>query len=276
MKIIVFGGSGYIGSNLVQQLLNRNHSVINVSRRRCNLEKVKNYDFGYDIGKLISEENPDSVIYLSASFDNVNIKENINVNITKPVEILSSLTSENRFIYIGSYWQFGDLKARDIPIDIYSSAKKAMSCFMDYFRHYKGITCSEVVLHGTYGESDNRGKLLDYIVDSIKNNKKIKLTDGYQQLNLVNVNDVCEKLVDIIQSPSERNVKLQVKSSKNYTPRELVDKVEKIANTSAEVEFGALPYRDVELMEIFENPLYMNILVEDSIDSYVERVINES
>lgn len=275
MRILIYGGTGYIGSKLAEYLVEHGHDIGNVSRRKLEIENVDSFSITEDSNSIIDKFKPDKVIYLSACFDNNDIEGIVDINVAKPLEVLQCLESLKNieFIYIGTYWQFGDSNAPNIPIDLYSASKKAMVSFLDYYNQYTELSCKEVVLYGTYGESDERGKLLDYLLDSVTNNKAVNLTEGNQLLNLVHVDDVCKKIISTLSDTT--NKKFQILSNKNYTPRGLVN----IINTLKEIDvnFGVIPYRKVELMTPVLDMSYQTVYVEDSIRQYIfDRVKGEN
>lgn len=270
MRILIYGGTGYIGSQLINHLVNSNHCVANVGRRNLMLDKVVNYSAYDEMEIVIKEFIPEKIVYLSACFDNDDFSEIVDVNIKTPLEIMSCINKMDEkpeFIYIGSYWQFGDQSCPRIPIDLYSASKKAMASFLDYYNEYTDISCKEIVLYGTYGESDKRGKLLDYMINSANKNQQMALSEGNQLLNLVEVKDVCEN-IEIIMGDTESN-KFQILSDKCYTPRELVSMINNLKKVKVKVKFGSVPYRNVELMIPFENPDYKIVYVKDSVNNYI-------
>lgn len=275
MRILVYGGTGYIGSHLIECLINKNYCVANVGRRKVIFDKVVNYSVHDEMQVIIKEFAPEKIIYLSACFDNENIGEIVDVNIKIPLEILNCINKMDvkaEFIYIGSYWQFGDQSSPDIPIDIYSASKKAMASFLDYYNEYTDISCKEIVLYGTYGGSDRRGKLLDYMINSANKNQQMTLSEGRQLLNLVEISDVCEN-IEITIGDTESN-KFQILSDKCYTPRELVSMINNLKKVK--VKFGSIPYRKVELMTPFNNPDYKMVYVKDSVNDYMsERILSK-
>ncbi|MEZ9291410.1 NAD-dependent epimerase/dehydratase family protein [Vibrio lentus] len=273
MRVLIFGGTGYIGTMLSRFLVNQNYVVGNVSRTESKINGVVNYSISSDIYSTLDSFKPEKIIYLSACFDNSNIDEILNVNIKIPLKILNSIESIDgiEFIYTGSYWQFGDRSKPDIPIDLYSTSKKAMSNFLEYYNEYTNVRCKDIVLYGSYGESDTRGKLLDYLLSSTINNEKVNLTKGEQSLNLVSVTDICLVLKDIIDGKYECN-KLQLMSSRNYTPKDLVALISQYA--PIDVVFGTVPYRKVELMEPNMTNGYETVMVEDKIQTYISNALN--
>lgn len=273
MRVLIFGGTGYIGTMLSRFLVNQNYVVGNVSRTESKVNGVVNYSIKCDICSTLDSFKPDKIIYLAACFDNNDVDEILNVNIKTPLKILNIIENIDglEFIYTGSYWQFGDKSKPNIPIDLYSTSKKAMSNFLEYYNEYTNVNCKDIVLYGSYGESDTRGKLLDYLLSSTINNEKVNLTKGEQSLNLVSVTDICLVLKDIVDGKYENN-KIQLMSSRNYTPKDLVALISQYA--SIDVVFGTVPYRKVELMEPNMLNGYETVMVEDKIPSYISNVLN--
>ena len=263
MRVLIFGGTGYIGTMLSRFLVNQNYVVGNVSRTESKVNGVVNYSIKCDVYSTLDSFKPDKIIYLAACFD----------NIKTPLKILNIIENIDglEFIYTGSYWQFGDKSKPNIPIDLYSTSKKAMSNFLEYYNEYTNVRCKDIVLYGSYGESDTRGKLLDYLLSSAINNEKVNLTKGEQSLNLVSVTDICLVLKDIIDGKYESN-KLQLMSSRNYTPKDLVALISQYA--PIDVVFGTVPYRKVELMKPNTLNGYETVMIEDKIQSYISNALN--
>ncbi|OCH18575.1 NAD-dependent epimerase/dehydratase family protein [Aliivibrio logei] len=272
MKILIYGATGYIGNVLARQLLCYGHQVGNVSRQSSMIPYVDNYLFDDNINDVLEEFLPDKIIYMSACFNNLDVSSIVDINIKKPLEILSSLEANNHieFIYIGSYWQFGDASLKETPIDLYSSSKKAMVSFLDYYRLYTKVICKEIVLFGTYGESDQRGKLLDYLITMSNKQDKVSLTEGNQELNLSFVDDVCSSIIDVcFKLEGDR---FQILSDVNSTPRDLVRIIRK--HQKIDVDFGAVKYRAVELMKLWTDPDYQMIHIKDNIENYIKSKLN--
>jgi CDP-paratose synthetase len=272
MNILIYGGTSYIGSCLANYLLTKGHKVGNVSRQCASSPLIDNFNFEDDIKYVVDTFQPDKIVYMSTCFNNKNIEEIVDVNIRKPLNIIKYLefyqceyNIEIEFIHIGSYWQLGDANLPNIPIDLYSCSKKTISVFTDYYNTYSNLRCKEVVLYGTYGDHDGRGKLLDYLIESAKKNVKVKLSPGDQKLNLVNVVDISHALLTIIDNKNYN--KFIVRSDKEYSVKELVDKVKEYIPLDA--EFGSVPYRKNELMIPVYGKDYCEIIIEDNISDYI-------
>ncbi|CAH6795100.1 Nucleoside-diphosphate-sugar epimerase [Vibrio chagasii] len=269
MKALIYGGTGFIGQHLVNGLLKQGYDVGCVTRYPKQDQMVKYYDFSDSAEYIINEFQPDVIYYLSASYSKSSIEDIVNVNITAPINILEYLSSHSKntkFIYAGTYWQFGDADNASVPIDLYSSSKKAMESFFDYYNTYKGMSCIEVVFYGTFGVDDNRGKILDKLLDAFKSGKCIDTTEGDQELNLVDVEDIVINLIKL--SKLSECSKYQLKSDENYSLKTIVDIINNYGDFH--VNYGAIPYREVELMKISSCNRYKEIIVKDKIVSYID------
>ena len=75
MKVLVTGGSGFIGTNIIGELLNKGHEVLNVDikipKDRAHLNYWRNIDINIfeDIDSCLISFQPDYIIHLSARTD---------------------------------------------------------------------------------------------------------------------------------------------------------------------------------------------------------------
>jgi len=148
MKLIITGGAGFIGSNLIRHLLaNENHQILNIDKlcfpgsihTISDFSESDNYQFLQgDIAdtevmiKTLQEFKPDSIIHLAAeshvdrSIDSP--KAFIDTNILGTFSLLeafrkyySSCSAEHRqhmrFIHVSTDEVYGSLKTNELPFD---------------------------------------------------------------------------------------------------------------------------------------------------------------
>jgi len=269
LKYLLTGGTGYVGNALVSRLLASGNSVANIGRRTHLDERVINFDISYCFSSILNEFEPDVIIHIAASFGKKGLDELISVNLMTPLKLLEANTNtvQARFITIGSYWQLGDLGLPGVPIDLYSASKKSFESFLDYYSVYKGIDCIQLTLYGTYGKFDHRGKLLDYLLDSVKINKLVELTPGEQKLNLLYILDVVDEIIKISKQKGEYDFRCRsIRSDRDYSVKDLVKIISTFKYLKA--DFSAAEYREVELM----TPIYNadDIIIKDGLHEYLK------
>lgn len=264
MRVLIYGGSSFIGKHLTRHLLKHNYQVAHVDRTITHNKDVKHFQLSNGLTKPINQFNPNYIIYLSASYGS-DVEESIEVNVTMPLTILESLKNnkEIEFIYTSSYWLLGN-KEQAQPINIYACAKKSMSDFLTYYHTYQQVNCKELLLYGTYG--DRPEKLLDNLISKSLKNKKLALTEGKQKLNLVHIDNLCNAIIDKVLGSSFN--KLAIYSDKEYTPKQLVELIN--SHRPLQADWGALPYRDVELMTPIYSDRYKGIIIHDTIPEYIK------
>lgn len=132
-KVLVIGGSGYIGLKLVKKLVELNMDVTVMSR---NISKFESLDFlnktelcQGDITKLsdikTAVEGKQCIINLAAIIskhkgDIKNQINNLRVNCEGQLNVLDSIREKNpkvKYIFVGSREQFGRVSKKDLPVN---------------------------------------------------------------------------------------------------------------------------------------------------------------
>ena len=229
-KIIVTGGLGFIGSNLIKQLLKQNFYVLNIDKvsyasnfyNTKDYSSNKNYKFfkldiqnKYKIEKILSKFKPIGIFNLAAethvdrSIDNP--KNFINSNILGVFSWLEAFRSyykknkKIKLIHISTDEVYGDvLSGRSKENDAYTpsspySASKAASDHLvySYVRTYK-IPAIITNCSNNYGPRQHVEKLIPKIIYNILNNKPLPIYGkGKNSREWIYVEDHCSALIKI-------------------------------------------------------------------------------
>jgi nucleoside-diphosphate-sugar epimerase len=263
-KILLTGGSGFIGQHLTNFFKKRNDEIAWVSRKKPLVKGVKWINIDSNLKKEVLNFKPDFTIHLAACFNNSDIQALIDCNTILPIKLLEILKllpiNKRNFIYTGSYWQNGDYKKPHIPIDLYSASKKSLRPYVSYYHAYHDVSAIELINFGTYGAKDGRGKLLDQLIQIAKTGKSLKLSPGRQSLNLVHINDVCNAYLVACKLMCKNDTRLNhhysIASDKEIRVNDMVAVVEKISGKKLSVSLGGIPYRDVEVFKpVYNEPI---------------------
>jgi len=114
---------------------------------------------------------------------------------------------------------------------------------------------TDFVLYDNYGGLQ-RNKFVDLLVRSLSNGEQIECTEGNQVLNLTHVSDLARAFVSEVQE----FVNIEWKGSQTYelksdftvNLRNLVLKAESSSGRQASINWGAIPYREREVFELWE------------------------
>ena len=209
MKIGIIGSNGFLGKNL-SIFLKKKNNVKNFSSYSDSKKK-----WLVTVCKEIKNYAPDIIINCAASQilddDLKSIEKLIYSNLYSQSGFLDEAKKQKNFIgfiTFGSRWEYNQ-KGEYQPNSFYAATKHASDYLLQYFVNKK-ITIVSLKIFDTYGKNDNRKKILNLLLKSYKNQTTLKLSPGKQEVDLVNILDICE-LVSIICTDikKKKNTRLQ-------------------------------------------------------------------
>ena len=263
-KVIVTGGLGFIGSNLIKILLKKKYYVINIdkvsySSNFYNLKEysnLKNYKFfKVDINnekkilKIIKKFKPKAIFNLAAethvdrSIDGPEsfIKSNI-IGVFKLLQAFRKYIEKNKkslFIHISTDEVYGDvLSGRSKEEDPYKpsspyAASKASSDHLvySYIRTFK-IPAIITNCSNNYGPRQHPEKLIPKLIYNILNNQNLPIYGkGLNSREWIYVDDHCEALVKILEKGKIGNF-YNIGSNINLKNIQISKMILKIAKTN--------------------------------------------
>ena len=265
-KIIVTGGLGFIGSNLIKLLLKKDFKVLNIDKNTysSNFYNVKefknnrNYSFikcdiaNKKISKIISKFKPDGIFNLAAethvdrSIDNPEnfIKSNIFgvYNILESFKNYSKKNKKTKLIHISTDEVYGDIlfgrTKEDYPYNPSSpyAASKASSDHLvsSYVRTYK-IPAIITNCSNNFGPKQHPEKLIPKLIYNILTNKSLPIYGkGKNSREWIYVEDHCEALIKIFKDGKIGSF-YNIGSNKNLINLDISKKLIKIAKTKIKI-----------------------------------------
>jgi CDP-paratose synthetase len=260
LNIVVSGANGFVGKNLIKNLLNQGHKIVAVIHKNDGLtnsvKKIK-YDGTFDSLKSLSNEKIDGIIHLATKFipnhKPENINELIDANIKFGTHILE-LTKQLEipfFINTVTYAQFYEHNGYN-PQNLYAATKMAFENIQKYYEETCRTNFLTLELTDTYGDGDNRPKFLNLVLDAIQKGDIFNMSKGEQEINYLHIDDVIVgflKAIELLTTPLvKKNQKFSLYSEDIFKLKDLVTKICEITKSDLKTNPGFYPYRDREIM----------------------------
>lgn len=210
-KILITGGCGFIGSNLVDFFLKRGIKVVVIDDlsigKKNNIKKNKNLIFIKKKIQEISIEDIkgkiDTCIHLAAKAEILISKDKENLyfddNVTGLQQILKFCSQKKvkKFIFASSASVYGDTKNRKVtetfelkPLHYYAYSKFLGEKMVEKYAKINGFKYYILRFFNVYGEKSNA--VVAKFLSQFLQDKKITIYgDGNQSRDFVNVDDVC-------------------------------------------------------------------------------------
>ena len=266
-KIIVTGGLGFIGSNLIELLLKKNYYVVNLDKVSYSSnfyntqDYLKNSKYNFikcdlnnksKISKIIFKYKPIGIFNLAAethvdrSIDNPKnfIKSNI-LGVFNLLEIFKKYITKNKkakLVHISTDEVYGDiLKGRSNerypykPSSPYAASKAASDHLVSsYVRTYK-IPAIVTNCSNNYGPKQHPEKLIPRLIYNILNNKNLPIYgDGKNSREWIHVQDHCEALLKVFHKGINGEF-YNIGSNKNLNNLEICRSLIKIAKQKIKI-----------------------------------------
>ncbi len=264
-KIVITGGLGFIGSNLIELLIKKNYFIINIDKvtyssnfyNIIEFKSLKNYKFvKCNIGdkkfnKILYKYKPICIFNLAAethvdrSIDNP--ANFINSNIVDVYKLLESFKfftkkHKSKLIHISTDEVYGDiLKGRSTekfpynPSSPYAASKAASDHLVSsYIRTYK-IPAIITNCSNNYGPRQHPEKLIPKLIFNILNNRSLPIYGkGRNSREWIYVKDHCEALYKVYRAGKIGSF-YNIGSNKNLTNIQVCRELFKIAKKTIKI-----------------------------------------
>lgn len=254
MRIIVLGGTGYLGSKVVMALAERGHEILCIKREQSSLkrlEAVRGQIYFADIsdlGRSLDRKEPYDCLVNTACKYPRNAKDDFDIfeaNFCVPLKILLECLPHGikKFVTVGT----------GLPdeFNAYSFAKNEFARVCRWYGQQKSIgnlsqVCN-IELENFYGADEPKDRFITATVEKLKNNEKILLTEGNQKRDFVYIDDVIRAITVIVEKEDlPEYMDLPLGTGEGVPVREVIEYLKCITNSKSELCFGAIPKRTNE------------------------------
>jgi UDP-glucose 4-epimerase len=246
MRVAVIGGSGFIGSHVVDKLLDAGHDVTVYDIMRPHREEVRHifldlFDFHKVVVGLAGNYE---VVYLLAAMANVNDiyknpLETAIVNFQGVVNVLEAMRRYGgRLILASTVWIYTLAEQEKVNEDsallvqnvnhTYTASKVAAELYMQSYSKLYGTEFTILRYGIPYGPRGREGTVIFNFVKRALNGEPLIIDgDGSQYRNFIYVEDLAEGNVAVL-SPIAKNKIYNLEGIRPVTIKEVADTVSKL------------------------------------------------
>ena len=302
MKALVTGGAGFIGSNLVQGLLDANHEVVIIDNMLSGHEKniITHKDVTFVKGDIRDEEivenvmeGIDVVFHLAASVGNKRSidfpKDDASINVMGTLNILEAMRKHNvpKIVASSSAGIYGELKHLPIkenhpiePFTPYASTKLCMEKQCLSYAHLYDMDAICLRYFNVYGLNqrfDAYGNVIPIFAYRLINSQPITIFgDGEQTRDFVNVKDVVQANLKGAFAPKGVSGAFNVASGKGLSINRLANMLKEFSGLDGDIQYGNVRMGDVlhsdaDITAAKENIHYDPVVkIEEGLKEYME------
>lgn len=269
--VLVTGGSGFIGTIVCKLLAAKNFNVLNVDKRKSDIEGVTQYPFGIEnkqVEGIIKLTQPDTIIHLAASHEVgrsvANPAEYFTNNVANTIALLNHAEENGvkNFIYSSSSNVYGlpeqiptPESAHKNPLNPYGLTKSMCEDIIEQYtkaynikavslRYFNAAGADPDLSHGY--TQDPASHLIPIIAKAAVSGEKIKVfgndyptADGTCRRDYTHVKDIARAHVNAIEyldTASDNYKTINIGTGQNHSVLEVIKIFNQINSTSVEYD----------------------------------------
>ena len=267
-KILVVGGTGFIGFHLIKKLKNKKFIVDSISTKQplkkrtingvkyiltdiSNLAKLK---------KSIKENSYSHVINLAGHVDHYNKKKTLNSHFTGCKNLVNIFLKSKikSFIQIGSSGEYGNMTSPHYenfdakPLTIYNLAKKKASDFLINSFKKSRFPVTIFRLYLAYGPNQDENRFIPIVIKNCLKDKSFELSHCNQYRDFIYIDDFVSLIIKSFKIKKSIGEIFNIGSGKPIKLKIIINKIKKHIKGGKPI-FGEKKLRKDEIYKIYPN-----------------------
>jgi len=267
-KILIVGGTGFIGYHLAKTAIKKGWSVASISSTKAkkirNLKKVKylicditnkkklnkiikaDYDYVVNLGGYVDHSNKNKT-FKSHYFGCKNLSE---IFLKKNIRSFIQMGSSIEYGYLKSP-QRESMKCKIKSVNsTYGKAKLlATHHLMKLYKDYK-FPATVLRLYLTYGEKQDVNRFLPIVINSCIEDKTFPCSNGEQFRDFVYIDDLVNSIIKSLQNTRANGQIFNIGSGKPKNIKKIIQTIKKKCN-GGNPQFGKIKLRKDEIISLY-------------------------
>ncbi|WP_428324015.1 NAD-dependent epimerase/dehydratase family protein [Nitrosopumilus sp.] len=252
-KILITGGTGFVGSNLVRRLAKSNNEIHLLTKKSSNFWRIKDIKKEMNIHKvdlcekeklkkIINKIKPEIIFHIAAygvQHSENNMSKILESNIIGTFNLFSVLSNQNikRIINVGSVFEYGESNKKNLseidclrPSSFYEITKNTQTNMANYFFKFRSLPITTLRLFTPYGRFEKKGRLITDIMLSIINKKELKITSPKVARDFIFIDDVIDVMIKASKISNINGETFNIGFGKPHSVENIIKISEKISN----------------------------------------------
>lgn len=299
-RVIVTGASGFLGKNLIKELLNRNIKVLAldiyfdnelIDNQNIDCLNVKDMHISELKDKIFGQY--DCFFHLAwagtSGYQRADYKMQLkNAQMVCEYVELTKKIGCSRFIYASSinemetyeYLQSNDIKPTGGYI--YGTGKLAGHLMGEVVAYRCGIEFIPVIITNIYGVGEKSGRLINTSIRKLLNKEHCSFTEGHQMYDFIYITDAINSIIEVADKGKAFS-RYYIGSGRPKPLREFLQEMKDVVDSNAVLGLGDIPFNGIDisydqfdLMKVKKDTDYVNkISFKDGIRLTMEYIKKE-
>lgn len=267
-RAVITGGTGAIGTALIEELIRNNIEVLVlcrkgslrnqnipehslVTKRFCDLNQLESFEFG-------ETKEYDAFFHLAwagtfGESRNDMFLQNLNVKYSLHAVALAKKLGCKIFFGAGSQAEYGRVNeklndnTKTNPETGYGIAKLCAGQMTRQYANQLGIEHIWVRILSVFGPNDGKNTMVMSTINKISNNESPKTTRGEQIWDYLYSEDAARAFV-LLALNGKNNKTYVLGRGEEHMLSEYIKKIRDLVNPSVKIDFGAIPYSKNQVM----------------------------
>ena len=290
-KILLTGGTGFIGSYVVEQLLDKDYKLMLTRRHTSDLFRCTSFIdkvewINTDEDKWIDRAKEFApVTIINLAWSGVKADERVlwnrqvdNLKFQQDLLEIANESGTKNFIGAGSQAEYGEINTRvnelypPNPNTAYGAIKLAALTILRSYCSIHDIKWIWFRIFPCFGEREGENWLIPSLVKKIMTDQSMDLTAGEQKYAYLYIEEVARVISSAVDTNVESGI-FNISSENPISLKELVENIKDNLRPDFNLNFGALPYRKGQSMYIAgDNAKVCNKIYKIDSSSFEEKL----
>jgi nucleoside-diphosphate-sugar epimerase len=260
LKILLTGGTGFLGTHLLAEFLQRNYQVLLTKRANTDISllvqqfgKLEAWDTeatGFD-DLFHRHSDIDVIVHAATNYgrDDSRPTETFWANEAFPIRLIELAIRHNVALFINMDTFFNSSKVLYDYLGAYTLSKRHFQEWGQHCANTGRIAFTNLKLFHLYGPGDGGKKFVPAMVARCMAGEEIDLTAGKQKRDFIHIDDAVAAVITVLESEAGRRGGYRhydVGTGTAIRIRDFIETVKRLCSSNAKLNFGAVPNRKGE------------------------------